>query len=180
MPKPSFPQTFAEGLTVAAKNRGWIAYVPIRLIICALIGAAIAINLSPALWSTSARTDLIAIYGGLLAFNSLLLAVGWSAFSRLYELIGSGPFSKFLKRNGILKYHILFIEVAQASLIAASLASGFGLFSSWMLFHTWFDRLLLGTAIGLSCYAILKALESTQAMNDILWEASDFEDEDGS
>lgn len=179
MPKPNFPQTFAEGLAIAAENRGYVAYIPLKLIGCFGIAAAIVWNLPSELWAKAARSDLSAIYGGLLAFNGLLLAIGWSAFSRLYELIGSGPFSAFLNRNGILKYHILFIELSQIALVASSLGSGFGLFSAWLPFLEWFDRLILGGAIALTCYAIAKALESTQAMNEILWEASDFEMNEG-
>jgi uncharacterized protein (DUF2062 family) len=178
MGKPSLPQTFAEGLAIAAKKRGWTAYLPLRLAGAAVIALVIVWNLPSKLWSGDARSDLLAIYGGLLAFNGLLLAIGWSAFSRLYELIGSGPFSAFLKRNEILKYHILFIELAQLALVSSSLTSGFGLFSAWLPFLDWLDRTILGMSITLTAYAVFKAWESTQAMNELLWEASEFEEQE--
>lgn len=177
MPKASFPKAFADGLSLAAEKRGWKAYIPFGLTGCGLVAAGIVWHLPEGLWSAGNRSDLLAIYGGLLAFNGLLLAIGWSAFSRLYELIGSGPFSKFLKRNGLLNFHILFIEIAQTALVLSSLASGFGLFSVWLPFATLSDRFILGIAIMLTCYAILKALQSTRAMNEILWEAADFQDD---
>lgn len=176
MPKPSFPQTFADGLSVAAKNRGWRAYVPWKIAICVGVATTIAVTLPSTLWGAKARPELISIYSGVLAFSGLVLAIGWGAFSRIYELIGSGPFSKFLRRNGILKYHILFVEMAQFSLVLSCLTSGIGLFSTWLPFTLAADRAILGAAIATTGYAVLKAIESTQAMNEILWEAAEFEE----
>ncbi len=175
MPKPPFPEVFAQGLAVAAEKRGYLAYLPLRLLLCFGSGALIAWQLPDELWSMSKCADLIAIFSALLAFNGLLLAIGWGAFSRIYELIGTGPFADFLKRRDILNYHILFIEIAQASLVLASVASGFGVFSTWLPFQIWFDKVIMLVTIGLTGYGLIKAIESTQAMNEILWEAADFE-----
>jgi len=179
MSKPSFPKVFAQGLALAAERRGYHAYLPSRLLLCFGSGALVAWQLPSELWSVEKRTDLIAIFSALLAFNGLLLAIGWGAFSRIYELIGAGPFAAFLKRNDILKYHILFIEIAQVTLVFASVSSGFGVFSAWLSFELWFDKLIMTATIGLTGYAIIKAIEATQAMNEILWEAADFQNQDG-
>jgi len=176
MHKPSFPQAFAEALSFAAQKRGWRAYIPVRLLLCSLVGLAISFNLPATLWDEKNISNALNIYTGLLAFNGLLLAIGWGAYSRLYELIGSGAFSKFLKRNNLLNHHIFFIELSQITLVLSSLASGFGLFSVLLPFNVVVSRVIIGASVALTAYAILKAVEATQAMNQVLWEAADFEE----
>lgn len=175
MPKPKLSQNFADGLAIAAKNRGWHAYIPYALLTCLILGLILAYFIPEKLWNETDTSNGLTVYGGLLAFNSLLLAIGWSTFAKLYELIGSGPFSKFLKRNGILKYHILFVEISQFTLVFSSVISGFGMFSILLPFSLITDRLILATAVGFSLYALVKCIQCTQAMHDILWEAAEFD-----
>jgi hypothetical protein len=170
MKRPKLSEAFAEGLAIAAKNRGGWAYVPSWLIGSLLMGAIAATFIPASFWSDSNWGVSVTFYGGLLAFDGLLLAIGWGAFSKIYEIIGAGDFAAFLRRNGLLNIHLLFVDLAQLSMVAAALATGIALVAVLCPLAMWVDRGALAISLGLSCYAIVKAVAATQAMHDLLWD----------
>ncbi|NJM51598.1 MAG: hypothetical protein HC843_12620 [Sphingomonadales bacterium] len=94
-PRPSFASTLAKALSIGAKKRGIFAYIPLRLIGCVISGAIIAGFVPNSFWLNKNLGSSLAVYGGILAFNGLLLAIGWGAFSKIYEIIGTTDFSTF-------------------------------------------------------------------------------------
>src|SRR3712207_1066163 len=102
----SFAESFADALRVSAAKRGWRAYVPHVLLICLGLGAGGAYAVEAAFWSTEKWDVAATVYGGLLAFNALLLAVGWSAFSKIYEVISRGRLGEVLLKNKLLDEHL--------------------------------------------------------------------------
>lgn len=174
MEKPKLSHSFAKGLAFAASRRGWWAYLPKYLISCIAIGSIAACNAPSSLWEGDDLSDILTIYGGGLTFNGILMAVGWSSFAKSYELIGSGPFSAFLRKHGALEMHILFIDIAQISLLVSTIISGSGLIFSVTGMETWFNKLIFATSIGSTLYAVAKCIAVTQMMQELVWESSDF------
>jgi len=177
MSRPKLSESFAEGLAVAAKNRGGWAYVPRWLIGSLTLGGIAAAFMPGKFWAYANWGVSVTFYGGLLAFDGLLLAIGWGAFSKIYEIIGTGEFAAFLRRNGLLNIHLLFVDLAQMSMVAAALATGFALVSALCEMPLWLHRSTLALSIGLSCYAIVKAVGATHAMHDLIWDKANMPQE---
>jgi hypothetical protein len=174
MPKrPSFPETYAKALGIAAKKRGWRAYIRLRPIFAAAIGAAatwfmpvgVAGFWADASWGVSAT-----VFGGVLAFNAILLAVGWSAFAKIYDVISAPDFSAFLKRHNILDVHLMFVTGIHFALAAAALISFAALIGLLLPLPLLVDQILFGLTVATSVNGIVEAFRATGLMNDLIWD----------
>jgi hypothetical protein len=168
--RPRLSESFAEGLSIAAKARGVRAYIPGWAIICLALGSFAAWSLPAAFWKDTEWGTSMTFYGGLLAFDGLLLAIGWGAFAKIYEIIGTGDFAAFLRRNGLLPLHFLYIDLAQAALVLAALSTGTAAVMTLADVVLILDRAMMALSIGTSCYAVVKAMSATSAMHDLIWE----------
>jgi TRAP-type uncharacterized transport system fused permease subunit len=86
------------------------------LLICAAVAAAVAYFMPASFWSEGKRELALAVFSGLLVFNGLILTLGWTAFSRIYDVLLRAEFGhaaldaainnysgqRFTLRNGIL------------------------------------------------------------------------------
>lgn len=174
MTRPKFSVSLAKGLSIAAKHRGWKAYIPTWIIISLGVGI-FAANQAPAkIWNKDYATG-IAIYSGLLTFNGILMAVGWTSFAKIYEVIGRGEFGKFLRRNDTLDMHLLYIDIAQYSLLFATLTSAISLIITPMPVIDLVNRTLLAGSIATTFYAVVKCASVNRAIHDLIWDSSNFE-----
>jgi hypothetical protein len=172
-PRPSFAATYAKALVVAARKRGWWAYVPTRLLISLGLGAAAAYFVpggAQGFWADSNWGTSATVIGGVLAFNGILLAVGWSAFAKIYDVIGSPDFSAFLKRHDMLDTHIMFVDAVHFSLAAAALISFAALIGLLLPLPELADRGLFALMVGSCVNSIAEAFSATAMMNDLIWD----------
>lgn len=180
-PRPTFAATFAKALSIAAKKRGWRAYLPARLSLCFGVAFIPAYLVPTSFWSDAKWDISTAVYGSVLAFNALLLAIGWGAFSKIYEIIGSRRFGDFLGRHDMLDIHILFVGMVHAALAVSALASLAGLITLTIDFPVAADRIIFGTMIALSINSTAEAMRASDMMHDLLWDKiqSEFEHDSG-
>jgi hypothetical protein len=174
MSRPSFSISLAKGLSIAAKHRGWKAYIPIWIIISLAVGIVLANKAPTKIWNKDYATG-IAIYSGLLTFNGILMAVGWTSFAKIYEVIGRGEFGKFLRRNDALDMHLLYIDIAQYSLLSATLTSAIALIVTPMPVIDLINRFFLAGSIASTIYALIKCASVNRAIHDLIWDSSSFE-----
>lgn len=170
--RPKLSETFAEGLALAAKERGSKAYFPAWLIACVALGGIASAYIPTAFWSDDKWDVSITLFGGLLAFDGLLIAVGWGAFAKIYEIIGAGEFAAFLRRNGLLNLHFLYIDLAQLSMIFSALLTGLAMVLVLTQMSIYIDRIAFALAVGTSAYSVIKAMGATQAMHELIWEST--------
>lgn len=171
-PRLPFASTLAKALSIGAQKRGIFAYVPLRLIACVVSGAIIA-GLTPnEFWLDKNQGASLAVYGGILAFNGLLLAIGWGAFSKIYEIVGAADFAAFLRRSSLLDIHIFFVDLVHGALIAAATVSFFGLVLLPINLPVLLDAVLFAFIIGLSLNSLLEAMRASAMMHDLLWDKS--------
>lgn len=175
MNRPSFPVSLASGLKIAARRRGWAAYVPCWILACLFVGAVTGYVAPSKIWNKDYSTG-ISIYSGLLTFNGILMAVGWSSFSKIYEIIGKGGFGDFLRRNDLLEMHILYVDLAQFSLVFSTFTCAAAMVLTAMPVIDVLNRVALTLSVGATLYAIVKCVGLTQAMHDLIWESTIHDD----
>jgi hypothetical protein len=116
-------------------------------------------------WEVSA-----AVMGGMLAFNGILLAVGWGAFSKIHDIISEPEFSAFLKRHDILDIHMMFVDGTHFALAASALASFAALIGVLLPLPLLADKALFAISISASLNAVMEAFRATEMMNDLIWD----------
>lgn len=168
--RPSLAVSLATSLKSGAESRGFLAYVPFVFGMCLVVGFVSAEFIPGEFWS-DARWDVsTAVFAGLLAFNGLLMSLGWFAFSKIYEILANDRLGQMLTRNGLLDVHLAFIDISHAVLICASALSVAGLVSVLVGAPVPVDRILLGSCLGFTLYGLARAFSATKMMNDLIWE----------
>jgi hypothetical protein len=159
-----------------SERSGFWAIVPIKLAVCVGIGCAVGYFVPSDFWSDGRWDISTAVYGGLLTFSGLILALGWSAFSRIYETLFRGDFGAYLYEKNLLNdylVHISFMHVAQ---VLSVVFCGVGLVS--VLFDSvwsWLDRSIMAAVVAAIVYGLKQSLDAVTMMNDLAWNAAIFE-----
>jgi hypothetical protein len=146
------------------------------LICCASIAGAVAYFVPPSFWSSEKRELAVAFYAGVLTFNGLTLALGWAAFSRMYDVLLRAEFGKYLMKNNLLNDYILHISYMHVFEVVAVVASANGLVSVLLPnIPLWLARLIFAGCLMWTAYAVKQAITAVTAMNDLVWQAAFFE-----
>ncbi|MBR0551794.1 hypothetical protein [Stakelama marina] len=168
--RPSLAQTFAKALQISAKKRGYRAFIPVRMILTLAVGIGVSRFVPDTAWRSDNLGAMATLYGGILAFNALLLAVGWNAFSRIYDAISEEEFSEFLKRYNMFDLHIMFISLVHITLASAAIMSFAGLISLLLPIGAEISKWILAIILFLSVYSLTEAMRATTMMNDLVWD----------
>lgn len=175
--RPTFWGTFFRSVANSVDRRGVVALVPYWLLACLFIGGVASFSIPAEFWSNDRWDISTAVFTGVLAFNGLLLALGWGAFSKIYEILSEGSFAKFLNRNGLLNDHLFFIDFVHVALVVSSLLSGCGLFSVLVEIPLIADRITMAAVIGVTGWALIKTLSAISLMNGLIWDLAHTEDD---
>lgn len=174
--RPRFLPSFIELIKRETEVSGVLALVPYKLVLCGLLGGGAAYIVPAEFW-TNARWDVsTAVFTGLMTFGGLVLALGWNAFSRIYELLFRGDFGAYLQEKKKLNDYLVHISFMHFVQILAVVFSGVGLVS--VLFNQLpllADRTVLGLSFTFTLYGLKQALDSVTAMNDLAWHSATFE-----
>ena len=168
--RPTLSVSIATALISSAESKGFLAYVPFVFGACLAVGFASAEYIPVGFWLDSRWDVSTAVFGGLLAFNGLLMSLGWFAFSKIYEIIANDSLGKMLTKHGLLGVHLAFIDISHLVLICASLLSVLGLVATLTGMPILVDRLLFGGCLGFTLYGLARAFSATKMMNDLIWE----------
>lgn len=174
--RPKFLRAFIDDVGRDVDERGWRAIVPYCLASTAVFGAGVA-YLVPEIFWTNQKWDIsTAVYAGMLTFNGLVLALGWNAFARIYDVLLRGDFGKYLMKNDLLGDYLLQITYMHAFQILAALAASVGLVSVLIDgVPLAVDRVVLAATLALTLYAIKQSVNAVTAMNDIVWQSAYYE-----
>jgi len=174
--RPKFLPSYLELLRKETEQSGLVALLPFKLAACVATGYVCSRFVLPGFWGTAKIEVTVAVYGGLLTFTGLLLALGWSAFSRMYETLFRAEFGAYLQEKGLLNSYIVHIGYMHFVQILSILFAGAGLVCS-LLAHlpTQIYQWIFALTIGFTIYAIMQAIDAVSAMNDLAWQCAFFE-----
>jgi len=174
--RPKFLPSFVGAIQAETELRGWRALVPFVVLICAASGAAVAYFVPASFWSAEKRELAVAVWSGVLVFNGLVLTLGWTAFSQIYDVLLRADFGRYLMKNNLLNDYILHIEFMHVSQIGAVIAAGIALVAALLdNIPLIVDRVIFGATLMLTAYAIKQAVSAVTAMNDLVWQAAFYE-----
>jgi hypothetical protein len=174
--RPKFLPSFIGALQAESELVGWRALVPYVLLICAGSAAVVAYFMPASFWSAEKRDLAVAVWSGVLVFNGLILTLGWTAFSRIYDVLLRAEFGRYLMKNNLLNDYILQIEFMHISQIGAVIAAGVALAVALLdRIPLVIDRIVFALTLMLTAYAIKQAISAVTAMNDLVWQAAFYE-----
>lgn len=174
--RPKFLPSFLGAIQAEAELSSWWAIIPFVLLGFTLGAASIAYAVPALFWDESKRELGVAVYVGLLTFNGLILALGWTAFSRIYDVLLRGEFGKYLMQNNLLNDYILQITFMHIFQIGAVIMSAIGLVTILLDdLPLLLSRIVFGAALAFTMYAIKQAVDAVTAMNDLVWQSAFFE-----
>jgi hypothetical protein len=176
--RPRFLPLLFKTLGGEVDSRGFRAVVPIWIVVCLAIGIGVAFVLPDRFWLNNNLSTSLTLYSVIITINGLILALSWNAFSRIHDSIVSSPgFSLFLREETLLDGYLLYVDYVHAAQLIA-------LFSSFVsvvvllidISSIMYDRIVFGASIGLSIYAIKKAVDVVIVMHDLIWHKAIFEE----
>jgi hypothetical protein len=178
--RPRFLTSYFDAMKESTRQDGWRAVIPYWVIIGIMIGAGAAIALPDKLWNEQNWQTIVAVYAAILTVNGLLLALSWSAFTRVHELlVSSAEFVVFLRRTKLFNGYLFYIDWVHAAQLIAVIVSAAALFSSLLpelslLGH----RIILAACVASSVYAVRSAVNAVTVMHDLVWQRAVFEEQE--
>lgn len=174
--RPKFLPSFIDLIRRESEERGVFALVPVTLMVCAALGASVAYAIPSEFWDNSQWGVSSAVYGGLMTFGGLILALGWNAFSRMYEILFRGDFGAYLHKAELLNHYLVHISTMHFAQVAAVVFAGIGLATVLVDgLPIWIDRTVFGGSVTLILFALKHALDAVTAMNDLAWQSAIYE-----
>ena len=174
--RPSLAVAMAVVLRSKVERMGWLGYIPYVFGACLALGFAGAVFVPADFWSNDRWDISTAVFAGLLAFNGLLMAMGWFAFSKIYEIISGEAVGKVLTKHDLLGLHLAFIDISHLVLIASSALSVLGLVTVLTGLPPLADQGILGACLGFTLYGMVRAFSATNMMNELVWEQAQLRD----
>ncbi|WP_139839521.1 hypothetical protein [Oceanibacterium hippocampi] len=176
--RPKFLTAFFKNVSESYDRNGVRAIVPWWLFLGLAVGTVVAWYMPESYWWEKKWDIATTVFTGFLAFDGLLLALGWGAFSKIYEILSTGWFAAFLRRHDLLGDHLFFVDAVHAILVLSAVSSGAALVSVLLPLPLWSDRIILAVVVGLSLWSLTKALSAMSMMNDLIWELAHSEPDD--
>ena len=170
--RPKFVDTFCKSIRSAWKRKDILSLVPYWLLLGLALGSVVASLLPASYWSDENLGASTTVFSGFLTFDGLLLALGWGAFAKIYEMLGTGWLAVFLKRNKLLGEHLFFVDAVHGILVVSAVSSGVALVTVLLTVPLIVDRIIFAFAIGLSVWSLVKAFSAMRLMNDLVWESA--------
>lgn len=176
--RPKFLSLFLQDLKEEVETRGAVALLPTWPLVMFSFGC-IAAYFVPESFFVDDNWDIsTAVYGAILTFNGLILALSWQAFSRIQASICTPGFSDFLSRKGLLEGYFFLIDYIQLAQVAAIAAAAAGLISV-LVPSLWLvtDKAILALALASSGYAMRQGMGAVTLMHDLVWAHASYDAE---
>jgi len=175
--RPKFLPSLFRALSQRTKEQGFLGIIPGWFFVCAAIGAAISYYFPANFWSDEKWDVSTTVFGGLLTFNGLMLALSWNAFSRIHEIICSPVFCAYLRSKDMLNDYIVYIGFVHFFQILAITLTGLGLVTVFFdLPGVVWDRVLLAFISTVSIYSVKQGAAAVTVLHDLMWLKSIFDE----
>ena len=155
-------------------SRGFLSLIPFTFAVCVAAGLSVGL-LARKEFFLDAQT-VTGFYTAILALNAILLAVCWSCFSRLLDILGDPEFGSWMRLHKLDGYYGFYIDYVQ---LTQMLAVGFavsGLVVTIIQTPDWVHRSVLGGTITASAYATRWAVGCVRLMQEVSDHRATFRD----
>ncbi len=176
MKRPTLIKSLLDSWQLTYSTSGAKALIPYWIVISILVGASVAYFLPSSFWDGEKLDVTVSAISGLLTFNGIILALCWSAFAKVYEIIGAGSFCAHLRKHNLLNHYLLFVGYCHSTQILAIALSAFALVSLWLPFEVWFVKTTIALAVASCVYALRQGVATSSVMQDLIWQKSEFDE----
>lgn len=176
MKRPTLTQSLLDSWQLTYSNDGAKALVPYWIIVSVFVGGCVSYFLPTTFWDGTKLDVTVSAISGLLTFNGIILALCWSAFAKVYEIIGAGSFCAHLRKHNLLNHYLLFVGYCHSTQILAIVLSAFALIALWLPLEIWFVKITIAAAIASCVYALRQGVATSSVMQDLIWQKSEFDE----
>jgi len=174
--RPEFFECWLDDIKEDYRNGGLKSVLPWWFTAYLAAGVLVSFFVPIEFWAVENWEVSVAVYGAILTLNGLILALGWSAFSRIYECACAPGFSVYLRDRGLLSHYIFYVGWVHLWQLIAIIVSAAGLLIVLVdLVPLFWEQIFFGLMIGITGYAVHQASGAVTAMQDIVWYRSIFE-----
>ena len=174
--RPTFLKSLLDSWQLTLTHGRTSDLIPYWLIGSLAVSAWLVVELPPDFWDGSKRAETLAVLASILTFNGIILALCWSAFGKIYEIVGAGSFCQHLRKHNLLNHYLHFVGWCHAAQIAAICATAFAMFALWLPLQGWVIQVAVGLSVATSAYAVRQGVSTSSAMQDLIWKKSEFDE----
>lgn len=176
MTRPTFLKSLLDSWQLTLAHGRARDLIPYWIIGAAALGAFAAVKLPGKFWDGREIDAAVGALGGLLTFNGIILALCWSAFAKVYEIVGAGAFCAHLRKHNLLSHYLVAVSYCHIAQIAAITCTAFALAALWLPLEVWFMRVAVALALSSSIYAVRQGFATSQIMQDLIWRKAEFDE----
>lgn len=177
MTRPSFLKSLLDSWQLSLAQGRASDLIPYWILASCGLGAAAAMNLPANFWDGSKLDIQVSLLSGLLTFNGIILALCWSAFGKVYEIVGAGAFCKHLRKHNLLSHYLVFVGYCHLVQVLAISCTAFALFAVWLPLPMWFVKITIAASVSSTAYAVRQGVATSTVMQDLIWAKSEFDAE---
>ena len=176
MTRPSFLKSLLDSWQLTLSHGSGRDLIPYWIFAATVFGWGTAYYLPTPFWDGSKLDISVSVVSGILTFNGIVLALCWSAFSKIYEIVGAGAFCAHLRKHNLLNHYLMFVGYCHASQVIAIIFTTVALFALWLPIELWALKAILGASVATSAYAVRQGVATSSAMQDLIWRKSEFDE----
>lgn len=173
--KPDFISLFLDSLKVDYEIGGIKYLIPYLLFLCLGVGVLLGFYFFPIV-DQPKNPSFFPMIAALVTAQSIILAMSTQASGIVLNNISQGNFSIFLKRNKLLNYYMLLIQLIQAIHILSLI---FLLITGLAYFlreeFPYMFKTILSISLGIFLYAVRWTWGTTIVVRDLIYQRSVFE-----
>jgi hypothetical protein len=175
MTRPTFLKSLLDSWQLSLSQGRERDLLPYWILLSGTVGGVVAYYLPIKFWNGERLDVAVSGLSGLLTFNGIVLALCWSAFGKVYEIVGAGAFCAHLRKHNLLSHYLVFVSYCHATQVIAISCTGFALFALWLPFEIWALKLFVGASFATTIYAVRQGIATSEVMQDLIWQKSEFD-----
>jgi len=149
--------------------------IPFWILGALALGGALVHFMPLTFWAPDQRPTIVSILSAMMTFNGIILALCWSAFGKVYEIIGAGTFAAHLRKHNMLNHYLVFVGYCHLAQVLAISMTAFSIFALWLPLQGWFVKTIFAGAIASTAYALRQGVATSTVMQDLIWQKSLFD-----
>lgn len=175
MARPKFLKSLLDSWQLSLSQGRESDLIPYWILASVGVGSAIAYYLPATFWDGTQRDTAVSVLSGILTFNGIVLALCWSAFGKVYEIIGATAFCAHLRKHNLLSHYLVFVGYCHAAQVLAISFTAFALFAMWLPLETWLVKCVLAASVAATAYAVRQGVATSSVMQDLIWSKAEFD-----
>lgn len=175
MTRPKFLKSLLDSWQLSLAQNQPSNLIPYWILASIAAGVATAFSLPTEFWDRTKLDVVVSLLSGLLTFNGIILALCWSAFGKVYEIVGAGAFCAHLRKHNLLSHYLVFVGYCHAVQVLAITFTAVALFTVWLPLQIWFVKVVLAASVATTAYAVRQGVATSSVMQDLIWAKSEFD-----